>query len=337
MAELINWNDIRNEFESTTATLQELADKYNISAGTLRCRKSREKWEKKSSDDRNVSSRNATKQRNVATNSKGATQQKNVATDKKATQREKKDNGVRPSRTKEPRKGTEPSRVEHQITEYSEKLTEKERLFCFNYVNVHQFNATRSYYDAFGCSYESARRQGSLLLTNLDVRAEIARLKEIKYQSIMLKAEDLVEKHMRIAFSTITDFVTFGQVEKVVGKIKKKVYNIKTEQEEEIEFPLTAMVNDVRFMESTEVDGAIIQEVKVGRDGASIKLYDAQKSMDWLERYFQWNPLDKHKKQFDQEKLRIEREKLEIQREAVKKESGNTPEQGVTIRDDLNE
>jgi len=46
MAEL-NWDNIRNEFENTPVTLQQLAEKYNISPGTVRSRKHREHWEKK--------------------------------------------------------------------------------------------------------------------------------------------------------------------------------------------------------------------------------------------------------------------------------------------------
>ena len=46
MAEL-NWNEIRNEFENTPVTLQRLAEKYNISPGTVRSRKHREDWEKR--------------------------------------------------------------------------------------------------------------------------------------------------------------------------------------------------------------------------------------------------------------------------------------------------
>ena len=41
----VNWDFIREEFETTSATLQELADKYNISPGTIRSRKSQDGWD----------------------------------------------------------------------------------------------------------------------------------------------------------------------------------------------------------------------------------------------------------------------------------------------------
>ena len=45
---------------------------------------------------------------------------------------------------------------------------------------------------------------------------------------------------------------------------------------------LTKMVNTVRFKESCDVDGSIISEVKQGKDGASIKLQDRMKALQWL-------------------------------------------------------
>lgn len=66
-ADVINWQEIRIEYESTTCTMKSLAEKYDISPSTLRSRKNRESWQ-----------RNATK--NVAT------QSEIVATDKKGGQ-----------------------------------------------------------------------------------------------------------------------------------------------------------------------------------------------------------------------------------------------------------
>ena len=45
---------------------------------------------------------------------------------------------------------------------------------------------------------------------------------------------------------------------------------------------LTKRVNVVRFKDSSEVDGTLIAEVKQGKDGASIKLPDRMKALEWL-------------------------------------------------------
>ena len=42
--------------------------------------------------------------------------------------------------------------------------------------------------------------------------------------------------------------------------------------------------NFVRFKNASEIDGSLIQEVKMGRDGPVIKLYDKQKAMQELQK-----------------------------------------------------
>ena len=57
-----------------------------------------------------------------------------------------------------------------------------------------------------------------------------------------------------------------------------RVENPKTGQKE----ILKETVNVIRFRESSVVDGTIISEIKQGRDGASIKLADRMKALQWL-------------------------------------------------------
>jgi len=57
----MNWEEIRNEYETSDITLKALAEKHGIKDATLRSRKNREKWQ------RNGATRNATQHKNVAT------------------------------------------------------------------------------------------------------------------------------------------------------------------------------------------------------------------------------------------------------------------------------
>ena len=84
------------------------------------------------------------------------------------------------------------------------------------------------------------------------------------------------------------------------------------------------MISTVDLKESTNTDTQIIQEVKRGKDGVSIKLADRQKAIDWLTMFFEMNPSDKHRKEFDQRKLELELMKLEMQ---TKDDAEDTPEQ----------
>lgn len=157
-------------------------------------------------------------------------------------------------------------------------LSDKQRLFCIYYIRC--FNATKAYQKAYGCDYITAAQNGSRMLKNAKVKAEIQRLKQDRLNREFLDEHDIFQKYMDIAFADMTDYVEFGrekvQVMGAFGPIE--VENPKTGKKE----PLMKEVNTVRFRESTDVDGTIIAEVKQGRDGATIKLADRMKALEWL-------------------------------------------------------
>lgn len=158
------------------------------------------------------------------------------------------------------------------------ELTDKQRLFCVHYIRC--FNATKAYQKAYGCSYENAMQNGSRMLRNDKVKEEILRLKQERLNREFLSESDIFQKYMDIAFADITDYMTFGTEEVPVmamyGPVKIK--DPETGEEKQ----LTKIVNTVRFKDSSEVDGTILSEVKQGKDGASIKLSDRMKALQWL-------------------------------------------------------
>ncbi len=142
------------------------------------------------------------------------------------------------------------------------------------------FNATKAYQKAYGCSYETAMVRGSETLRNVKIKNEILRLKQNRLNREMLDESDIFQKYMDIAFSDITDFVEFGQEDVPVMAVYGPV-QVKDEETGEKK-TLTKRVNVVRFKDSSEVDGTLIAEVKQGKDGASIKLPDKMKALEWL-------------------------------------------------------
>lgn len=158
------------------------------------------------------------------------------------------------------------------------ELTDKQRLFCVHYIR--SFNATKAYQKAYGCSYETAMVEGSSHLRNPKIKSEILKLKQERLNREFLSESDIFQKYMDIAFADITDYMTFGTEEVPVmamyGPVKIK--DPETGEEKQ----LTKIVNTVRFKDSSEVDGTILSEVKQGKDGASIKLSDRMKALQWL-------------------------------------------------------
>ena len=157
-------------------------------------------------------------------------------------------------------------------------LTDKQRLFCVYYIR--SFNATKAYQKAYRCSYETAGSNGYALLQNTAIITEIQRLKQERLNREFFSESDIFQKYIDIAFADITDYLEFGTEEVPVmalyGPVKVKDPDTGEEKE------LTKTVNTVRFRPSAEVDGTILAEVKQGRDGASIKLADRMKALQWL-------------------------------------------------------
>ena len=157
-------------------------------------------------------------------------------------------------------------------------MTDKQQLFCIHYIRC--FNATKAYQKAYGCDYATAMVNGSRMLGNARIKDEILRLKQDRLNREFLSEPDIFQKYMDIAFSDVTDFLEFGTEEVPVMALYGPVQV--TDEETGEKRTLTRTVNTVRFKESTDVDGSIISEVKQGKDGASIKLADRMKALQWL-------------------------------------------------------
>ena len=199
------------------------------------------------------------------------------------------------------RKKAEIKKSVRSVTENRE-LHEKEQLFCLLFAQNPV--ATTAYQKAWGCGYKTAKASGWKLLQKPTIRAEVQRLKKIKFESMMLEADDVVEKYMRVAFSDMDSYLEWGTEEVPV----MTQYGQLTEEDPATgeSIPVTKTANYVRFRPSSEVDGSLVAEVKNGKDGASIKLLDAAKAMEWLSRYFVIHPESQYKLEY--EKKRAEKE-----------------------------
>lgn len=167
----------------------------------------------------------------------------------------------------------------------NEDLTEKEKLFCIEYVKC--FNGARAARKA-GYSPTSDRKTACKLLHMPKINAEIQRLKLGKLNRAMLTEDDVFQKMIDIAFADISDYVEFRRENVPINR------DGKTEKQP---------VNRVWFKSSENVDASLISEVKQGRDGASIKLYDKMRALEWLAARLDLLPTDVRLK------LDIERQK----------------------------
>lgn len=183
------------------------------------------------------------------------------------------------SGSKSERSGKERKSPKHQVDDGTEDtlkndaLTPKEQLFCILYSRT--FNATQSYLKAYACNYNTANAEGYKLLVKPCVKAEIERLKEIKRQRTVMDADDIAEIQMRIVGADVGDYISFGP-------------------------------GGVTFNPSDQIDTQLIQEIKEGKNGISIKLADRQKAIDWLSKYFLMHPDDKYKAEYDRKRAEMD-------------------------------
>lgn len=222
---------------------KEIAEKYGVTINTVKSWKTRYKW------------------------SKDGKKSVHTKTGKVCTQKSNESNAKKEAIAE----------AVGQVIENAE-LTDKQRLFCLYYVKC--FNATKAYQKAFQVDYATACGNASNLLKSIEIKNEILRLKQNRLNREMLDESDIFQKYMDIAFSDITDFVEFGQEDVPVMAVYGPV-QVKDEETGEKK-TLTKRVNVVRFKDSSEVDGTLIAEVKQGKDGASIKLPDRMKALEWL-------------------------------------------------------
>lgn len=175
--------------------------------------------------------------------------------------------------------------------EENDDLSDREKEFCLRYVKT--FNATQSYLRSFNCSYAEANGKAYKLLKREAIVDEIKKLKAIKAAAILADPNDVLELYMRIAFADMTDFVSWGVDE------RKQNY---------------------RFLIPSElVDGQLVTEF---RDGC-IKLADRMKALEWLSNYFEMNPYDKHRDEYERRKVELAEQQLAKKYEQPERKENN--------------
>ena len=198
----------------------------------------------------------------------------------------------------------------------NDELTDQQQLFCL--YQSRMFNYTKAYMKAYpGCTYASAAVLGSRLMKNPAIRKEIEQLKQNHMNRELLKQEDIFQKFMDIAFADVTDYVSFGRENiQVMGAFGPIMVENKETGEKE--------VNTVKFKQSEKVDGTLITEVKQGKDGASIKLVDKMKALQWIADHMDMATAE--------QKAKIEQ--INARTEQIRNNDNDDGEDGVVIVND---
>lgn len=190
-----------------------------------------------------------------------------------------------------------------EVTEENSELNDAQRLFCFYYVKY--LNATKAYMKAYESTNETAQASGSRLLKNVKVRNEIARLKRERAAGIMLDGNDVLQKYIDIAFADLGDYVEYGHE---IEEMRDFEGNVMLDKDG---YPRTYKRSFVNFKQGADLDNSILSEVKIGKDGASLKLHDKMKALDVLAKYTDLLD-DRTKTQLQNEKTKVDLIRAEL-------------------------
>jgi phage terminase small subunit len=166
--------------------------------------------------------------------------------------------------------------------EVTEGMLDKEVLFCEYYIK--SYNIKMACIKA-GYKSSGAHVVGYKVRRKPLVNRYIAWLKLHISKKCQIDAIDIIEKYARIAFADVTDFVEFSG-------------------------------NKLKLNNSDLIDGQLIKQVKQGKDGITVELYDKLAALEKLERYFDCMPKD-WKQRIEEKKVDLMEQKLDLERQKL--------------------
>ena len=149
-------------------------------------------------------------------------------------------------------------------------LNKKQEQFCHEYLI--DKNATQAAIRA-GYSQKTAYSQGHDLLKKPEIKTRIDKLYQEQVERLKMSADEVLIELANIAKGNIKDFLAFKTEKTQVGI------------DEETGQPIFDYKQVVDVKPSDEIDGRLIQEVSIGKDGTfKFKLYDKKGALESLGR-----------------------------------------------------
>lgn len=181
-------------------------------------------------------------------------------------------------------------------------VTDQEKIFCLEYLKSYNLRNA-----AVKAGYSP--HTGARLIKRPSVVAALKEYQGKREEELFLSGLDIIIMYAGIAFADITDYVSFGteQVPMLDG-YGKGIYD----KEGNLKMYTRSYV---RLKDSAKIDGRFIQEVKSGKDGVSVKLFDKPAALDKLAKIYDiYNEkdVDKLRTQLLSAKVDVERAKAKV-------------------------
>lgn len=152
-------------------------------------------------------------------------------------------------------------------------LNDKQRTFCREYIV--DLNATQAAIRA-GYSKKAAAPTASRLLMNDKIQTEIKKLMDKRNERTDITADRVIHQLARIAFMDIKDFVEWGLEE------RNEIVD-----EDEDGRPIIEPIHRefVRLKDREQIDGTLIQTIKMGKHGMIVEFPDRMKALEALAKH----------------------------------------------------
>ena len=172
-------------------------------------------------------------------------------------------------------------------------LSERQMRFCEAYFEGHnrKIALAKSGYDGTHSAVYAYR-----MLRSPKIQRYIQWLKAKSFNHHMVKATDVLDEWIRIAFSDVTDFV-----------------NIRP--------------NSISLKPAEQVDGQLIKSVRSTRDGVVIELHDKMKALDSLAKYLEDMPKEWRQK-IEERKLELMEQDFELKKKSYELENPQSENDG---------
>lgn len=144
----------------------------------------------------------------------------------------------------------------------STSLTEREKNFCYNFIENH--NAYQSALKV-GYSESYAKTHIYALMKNPKVRNFLNELREERRRDFLISQEEILDRHMKIAFSNIWDFINEDGTVKsnVDGSLIKKITIKNNNDNKTVSIELEDRKESLKFL--TEYMG-LDEKLKLAKD-----------------------------------------------------------------------
>ncbi len=174
------------------------------------------------------------------------------------------------------------------------ELNDKQKLFCLYYLQ--RFNATWAYQKAYEVEYSVANVNGSRMLVNASIQKQLSILKKQQASDLYFDVADIIQKYIQQANSDVTDVVDFKTVKKLAYT---KIHDKKGKYEDDYgNYRYTPTIDPetgkqayyyehiINMKDSSEIDTSSVKSVKIDKGEAVVEMYDKQKALDSLMKYF---------------------------------------------------